>query len=97
LRFGPPRVIENRTVFQYPSYQRVDLGFTREILINSKAEREGKEFAVESLWISAEIFNVFQRSNTVSYVWIKDVYNNQFAVPNFLSARLLNLRVIARF
>lgn len=97
LRFGYPGRLESRTVFNYPSYQRVDLGFSREILINSKAEREDKKFAVETLWVSAEIFNVFQRSNTVSYIWIKDVFNNQFGVPNFLSARLLNLRVIANF
>ena len=97
LRFGYPGRLENRTNFAYPSYQRVDLGFSREILINSKAEREDKNFAIETLWVSAEIFNVFQRSNTVSYIWIKDVFNNQFGVPNFLSARLLNLRVIARF
>lgn len=97
LRFGPPRVLENRTVFQYPSYQRVDLGFSRVILINSVAERMDKKFALETLWISLEIFNIFQRANTVSYVWIKDVFNNQFGVPNYLSARLLNLRLIARF
>ncbi len=97
LRFGPPKVVENRTVFQYPSYQRVDLGFSWVFLINSAAERSEKKFAVESLWLSLEIFNLFQRANTVSYVWIKDVFNNQFGVPNYLSARLLNLRLIARF
>jgi Carboxypeptidase regulatory-like domain len=97
LRFGPPRIVDKRTVFQYPSYQRVDLGFSRVILINSIEDRSEKKFAVESLWISLELFNVFQRANTVSYVWIKDVFNTQFAVPNYLSARLLNLRVIARF
>ncbi len=97
LRFGPPKVVENRTVFQYPSYQRVDLGFSRVILINSIEDRSEKKFAIESLWISLELFNLFQRANTVSYVWIKDVFNNQFGVPNYLSSRLMNLRVIARF
>lgn len=97
LRFGPPRSVENRTVYQYPSYQRVDLGFSREILLTSNAEAMDKKFSVHSLWISLELFNVFQRANTVSYIWIKDVFNNQFGVPNYLSARLLNLRVIARF
>jgi hypothetical protein len=97
LRFGPPRVIENRTVFGMPSYQRVDLGFSKIFLINSKAELQDKAAGLESVWVSAEIFNLFQRSNTVSYTWIKDVYNTQFAVPNFLSARLLNIRVMLRF
>lgn len=97
LRFGPPRNIYGRTTFSAPSYQRVDLGFSKLILINTREELDEKKFGLESLWISAEIFNLFQRSNTVSYVWIKDVFNNVFAVPNFLSARLLNIRLIARF
>jgi hypothetical protein len=97
LRFGPPRVLENRSVFGVPSYQRVDLGFSKLLLIKTKEEREDKKASLESIWISAEIFNLFQRSNTISYTWIKDVFNTQFAVPNFLSARLLNLRVIVRF
>ncbi len=97
LRFGPPRVLEARSVFGVPSYQRVDLGFSKLLLLKTKEEREDKKVASESIWISAEIFNLFQRSNTISYTWIKDVFNTQFAVPNFLSARLLNLRVIVRF
>ena len=97
LRFGFPRNLALRTVFGVPSYQRVDLGFSKLLLLNTPEEREDKKFAIESFWISAEIFNLFQRSNTISYTWIKDVYNTQFAVPNFLSARLLNLRAIVRF
>jgi hypothetical protein len=97
LRFGPPRNIENRTVFGVPSYQRVDLGFSKIFLVNTQLELEDKKFGIESVWVSAEIFNLFQRANTVSYTWIQDVYNTQFAVPNFLSTRLLNLRVLVRF
>ncbi|MEM0995428.1 MAG: carboxypeptidase-like regulatory domain-containing protein [Bacteroidota bacterium] len=97
LRFGPPRVLEARSVFGVPSYQRVDLGFSKLLIFNTIEEREDKKFALESLWISAEIFNLFQRANTISFTWIQDVFNTQFAVPNFLSARLLNLRVMVRF
>lgn len=96
LRFGPPRNIENRAVFRAPSYQRVDIGFSKMILMKTREERNGK-VGLESLWLSAEIFNLFQRANTVSYTWIQDVYNTQFAVPNYLSTRLLNIRLIARF
>lgn len=96
LRFGPPRIIENRSVFKMPSYQRVDLGFSKMILFKTKEERNGK-FGMESLWVAVEIFNLFQRANTVSYTWIKDVYNTQFAVPNYLSTRLLNVRLMAKF
>ncbi|MCB9233402.1 MAG: carboxypeptidase-like regulatory domain-containing protein [Bacteroidia bacterium] len=96
LRIGPPRVLENRTVYTMPSYQRVDLGFSKVFYLMSPIEREDK-FGIETIWVSLELFNLFQRANTVSYTWIKDIYNTQFGVPNFLSARLLNLRVMARF
>lgn len=97
LRFGPPKNLDARSVFGVPSYQRVDLGFSKLFLIHTQLELEDMKFGIESVWISAEIFNLFQRANTVSYTWIQDVYNTQFAVPNFLSTRLLNLRVLVRF
>ncbi|MEM6628602.1 MAG: carboxypeptidase-like regulatory domain-containing protein [Bacteroidota bacterium] len=96
LRFGPPRVFENRTDFGFPSYQRVDLGFSKLISFKGKDERLGRQ-GVESIWATLEIFNLFQRENTVSHIWISDLDLRQFAIPNHLSARLLNARVIFRF
>jgi len=90
MRFGPPRDFPLRTAFGFPAYHRADLGFSK--LITLPASN-----GVESIWATVEIFNLFQRQNTVSYVWIKDLQNNQYAVPNLLSARLLNVRVIFRF
>lgn len=94
-RFGPPRVFENRTAFGFPAYHRVDIGFSK--LISFKVKTEGARRPIESIWASVEVFNLFQRANTVSYTWVKDIFNTQFAVPNFLSARLLNARVIVTF
>ncbi len=96
LHIGPPGSLVNRTAFTAPAYNRVDLGFSKLISFRS-IEEYNDRLAIQSFWISVEIFNLFQRSNTVSYTWIKDVYNTQFAVPNFLSARLLNVRMIGTF
>ena len=96
LRFGPPRVFENRTNFGFPSYQRVDLGFSKLISFSAKEDRLGRQ-GIESIWATLEIFNLFQRENTVSHIWISDLDQRQFAIPNHLSARLLNARVIFRF
>ena len=96
LRFGPPRVFDQRTAFDFPAYHRVDIGFSKLITFVGKDDRMGRK-GIESIWATFEIFNLFQRENTVSHVWIRDLNNNQYAVPNFLSARLLNLRVIMRF
>jgi len=90
MPFGVPRQIEKRTIFQMPFYNRVDLGLSRVILFS-----EGR--TLRSLWIGVDVFNLFQRYNVVSYQWIADVYGIRWAVPNYLSARLVNLRVIAEF
>ena len=50
-----------------------------------------------SLVISAEVFNLLGIRNTISYLWVTDVVQNQYAVPNYLTTRLLNLKVQAKF
>ncbi|MCS7188798.1 MAG: TonB-dependent receptor [Bacteroidia bacterium] len=84
--FGVPRRLAARTIFQMPFYNRVDMGLSRFFPIDKKYLR--------SLWIGLDIFNLFQRYNVVSYQWIADVYGIRWAVPNYLSARLVSLRVI---
>ncbi|MBX3101055.1 MAG: TonB-dependent receptor [Bacteroidetes bacterium] len=92
LPFGPPTVLENRTVFRMPFYNRVDLGFSYEVRMKTQAALKPK-----SLWFGLDVFNLFARPNTVSYTWVKDVFNTRFAIPNYLSSRLLNVRVVATF
>ncbi len=95
MRFGPPNNFNLRNSYTYPSYQRADIGFSKLIAVNSRTQNAGKA-GVESIWASLEIFNLFQRQNTVSVTWIKDLQNTNFAIPNRLSARLINLRVIVK-
>lgn len=89
MPFGVPRQLNQRTVFQMPFYNRVDLGLSRLIPLSSRYLR--------SLWVGIDVFNLFERYNVVSYQWIADVYGVRWAVPNYLSARLVNLRVIAEW
>lgn len=92
MPFGPPGVLENRTVFRMPFYNRVDLGLSYEVRMKTTAT-----FKPKSLWFGLDVFNLFARPNTVSYTWVKDVFNTRFAIPNYLSSRLLNVRVVASF
>lgn len=96
LPFGPPGVLNNRTALGAPFYNRVDLGINKVFMFKPKHERKNK-FGIESLWVGLEVFNLFQRQNTISYQWVTDVYETRFAIPNYLSARLINARVIVRF
>ncbi|MEM7657468.1 MAG: hypothetical protein AAF399_15145, partial [Bacteroidota bacterium] len=74
-------------------YHRADLGFSKMITFGNQSKRKR---SFESLWVTIEVYNIFQRENTVSYGWFKDLQNNRFAVPNRLSARLLNARLILK-
>jgi hypothetical protein len=78
-----------------PSYQRVDLSVSKLITLKDAGKKD--KWHLQSLWLGLEVYNAFGRFNTIAYQWIKDVYNTYFAVPNYLSARLYNVRIIAYF
>jgi len=92
LPFGPPGVDALRNRFSGDEYYRVDLGLSKSFsFINNQS------FIPNSLWIGLEVLNLLGADNTISYTWIEDVVGNQFAVPNALSARFFNVRVVADF
>ena len=80
-----------------PAYRRVDIGFSKVIKDGVKGLQSKYFKYFESLWISAEVFNLLGIRNTISYLWVTDVVQNQYAVPNYLTSRLLNLKLQAKF
>lgn len=90
--FGPSGIggeiaTPEERVFLSPPYRRADIGFIK-VLDFKRLE------PFEEVWISAEIFNLLQARNTVSYLWIKDISAaGQYAVPNYMTTRLLNLKL----
>lgn len=84
--------------FRMPDYKRVDIGFS---VILKKEGQKKKGFNpfnfTETAWISLEAFNLLDIDNTVSYLWIQDVGGTQFAVPNYLTSRQLNLKLHLSF
>ncbi|MFN6946086.1 MAG: TonB-dependent receptor [Cytophagaceae bacterium] len=95
LPFGPPNSLEHRASFNMPFYNRVDIGFSK--LITFIDQSVDKRTKLESLWLSLEVLNLLGNNNTISYIWITDIYSSQYAVPNTLSARFFNARILARF
>ena len=90
-------------IFRMPAYRRVDLGFSK-VISNTGYSGNSKNFlkAYESIWIGLEVFNLFDINNTISYLWVTTVNNlsqvsQQYAVPNYLTSRRLNLRVNINF
>lgn len=93
LPFNVPNNPELRNVFQGKAFRRVDVGFSKFI---DKVRFGGKE-VLKSLWIGADILNLFAINNVISYSWVSDLNNQRYAIPNALSARFLNLRMIAKW
>jgi len=91
LPFGPPDNIDNRAAISAPWYRRIDIGFSKIIATQDKASRLGRYF--ETMSLGLDILNLVGINNTISYLWIKDYSNNQFAIPQYLSARFFNLKV----
>ena len=85
LPFGPPDSFENRAKFNGDIYRRVDVGFVKEVPL-SRAD------SYPILLINAEVLNLLGVSNTISYTFVEDVVGQQFAIPNGLSSRFLNIK-----
>lgn len=86
LPFGPPDSFENRAKFNGDTYRRVDVGFIKEVYLSDTGD-------YPKLLIGAEILNLLGVANTISYTWVEDVVGQQFAIPNGLSARFLNIKL----
>ncbi len=103
LPFSPPNTPPHELSFRMPSYRRVDLGFSKEITKKLKNPERGHVSSnLQSIWIGAEIFNLLDIKNTISYFWMKTVSSDptvpgEFAIPNYLSGRRLNIKIIAKF
>ncbi len=85
--------------YRMPSYRRVDMGLSWQAVGGSESNGKAKGFlgAFRNVWISLDAFNLLDIKNTNSYYWISDVYGTQYAVPNYLTGRLVNLRLLVDF
>ena len=104
--FGPPGSAEGRNTERMSDYRRVDIGFTYQVVENGQLyKRDGKVKMpanhplknFESFGIRMEVFNLLDISNTISHLWVSDINDQEYAVPNFLTPRLVNFRIIGRF
>jgi hypothetical protein len=98
LPFGPPDHLRWKQVFKMPPYRRVDIGFAYNVLKEGReVKRKNLLNNIQSMWLNIEVLNLLQVNNTVSYTWIKDVTGRQYAVPNYLTRRQLNIKLQIRF
>ena len=97
LPFGPPNGKKYQDVLRIPNYRRVDIGFSAVLKAADKKSKIKWLSTFNSIWVSAEVFNLLDINNTVSYLWVADVSGREYAVPNYLTARQLNAKLIFTF
>jgi hypothetical protein len=98
LPFGPPNTERYMATGVIPAYRRVDVGLSKRIIGPKTNFSENSPFRfINDFWISLEAFNLLDINNTISYIWITDVYDRQYAVPNYLTGRRLNLKMHMSF
>jgi hypothetical protein len=93
LPFGAPhRGLEGQN-FRAPAYKRADIGMS---YLAYKSERPST-YNLKNIWLGVDCLNMFGISNVNSYYWVTDVSNRQWAVPNYLTGRQINGKVIVEF
>jgi hypothetical protein len=98
LPFGAPDSPKYTHTNRMPPYRRVDIGFSKQLITEKTKFKDKNPLKVfTSAWINLEVLNLFGTNNTVSYNWVTDVNNRQYAVPNYLTPRQLNLKLLVEF
>lgn len=95
LPFSAPHRELESNVFRALAYKRADVGLNYRIIDNS--DRHKKRNPIRNLWVGAECLNLFGINNVNSYYWITDVTGQQYAVPNYLTGRQINVKLSVDF
>ncbi|WP_299392790.1 TonB-dependent receptor plug domain-containing protein [uncultured Gelidibacter sp.] len=76
------------------AYKRADIGFSYALVDRDRTYTSKWKNALKELTIGVEVFNMFDVQNSITNTWVRDVYSKrQYAIPNYLSPRVLNVRL----
>lgn len=94
LPFGAPHIQLDEQPFRAPAYKRADIGMSYRLLNNEKGDRKS---IFKNIWLGIDCLNLLGINNVNSYYWITDVTNQQYAVPNYLTGRQINIKASFEF
>lgn len=99
MPYNIPGSVKYRNALIIEPYFRVDIGFSVLLMDSEKSKRRSHNpfRGLDNIWASLEVFNLLDRRNTISYMLIKDFSNTYYTIPNRLTPRLLNLKLMVRF
>ncbi len=82
-------------LYSIPSYKRVDIGFSKVLIGGVNTKKTSR--TIKNMWVGFDVYNLLQINNVISYLWIKDYNNQTYGVPNYLTGRRINLRLVTAF
>ena len=92
--YADPYEYQNRL----PAYKRADLGLLFVLVDEKKQFKSGWKKPFKELSFGIEIFNLFDVQNSITNTWVRDVYSKrQYAIPNYLTPRVFNVRTTMKF
>lgn len=95
LPFGPTHSGREKQTFRAPAYKRVDIGLAYKVFDFGKHPHVyGRTGICKDVWLGVDCLNLLGINNVNSYYWITDIQGTQFAVPNYLTGRQLNVRLV---
>ncbi len=97
LPFGPPNFDRYSDTLRTSIYRRVDIGFSKQFLGAKGQEKTNFLRHIDNLWLSLEVFNLLNIDNTIDHTWVTDVSGRFYSIPDFLTPRRFNLKLIAWF
>ena len=92
LPFGAPHRGLEQQSFRAPAYKRADIGMS---WLAYRSQAASSRFTLHKLWLGIDGLNLLGISNVNSYYWVTDVASRQWAVPNYLTGRQVNVKVTA--
>lgn len=99
LPYNIPGAVKYRNAAVIEPYIRADIGFSALLVDDDRSKRRShspfRNF--DNIWASLEIFNIIDRANIISYLFVKDFSNTVYLMPNRLTPRLLNFKIVARW
>lgn len=94
LPFGAPHKGLAYQDFRAPAYKRADVGMSYRAYDNDDRKKGGM---FKNIWVGVDCLNLFGISNVNSYYWVTDITNQQYAVPNYLTGRQINGKILLEF
>ena len=97
---GIPFSIPGRptTLIRTPSYRRVDIGMAYRLLDeNTREDKSAFWRNFKNIWIGVDVFNLLDIKNVSSFSWFSDINGERRAVPDKLTGRQFNLKLVAEF